>query len=371
VAANEAEAGFVELVRRAAAEVDFRDATAFDPWLRELYRAIARRGWWYAWFHLDSTVRAAGPYGNLVRQHFAMTLDDCLYARILRADGLRYLPMHELQTVPQNGRVLVNLRSLRRAKGAGGTVYYSSHRPKVRLGERDRVVAFSGHALVQAADRATYHWRRAVGGLTDAFALFEYCLQFEPWTQPDGDPGFVLWENCHGDHFSGYLARSVLGGAYSPGKEYRYRVGYCPAVVEGEFLKAKTLLFPGFRGTPEHKLLLRSPLPRAEKQSLREVAHGLDTLALREGKGLGLIRWFHEHGAPQIAEGRVRFALQPMQALAPSGGRIVLTPREAERIEEFGRRNAQGAVRAAIARGNVRRRHLRGNEADTASAGRT
>jgi hypothetical protein len=234
---------------------------------------------------------------------------------------------------------------------------------------RDLVVAFSGHALEQAADRAMPSWRSAVGGLTDAFALFEYCLDYEPWTQSGGSPGFVLWENCSQGHFSGFLARLVLGGAYRPDREYRYRVGYCPAVVEGDFLKAKTMLFPGYRGTPEYDLLLRHPLHRAERQSLLRATRDLGMASLHQGEGLDLLRWFHAHGVPQIAEGRVRFAPQPYETLTPRA-HIRLTPREVELIEKFGRQHAEGVVRAAIARGNVRSRHLRGDEADTASAGR-
>src|SRR5262245_26351623 len=79
VEANEAEAGFADLVRRAAAEIDFRDTSAFDEWHRALYGAVARKGWGHAWLLLSATAAAAGPHGKVVLHHFLATLDDRLY----------------------------------------------------------------------------------------------------------------------------------------------------------------------------------------------------------------------------------------------------------------------------------------------------
>lgn len=49
---------------------------------------------------------------------------------------------------------------------------------------------------------------------------------------------------------------------------YYFRVGYCPAVIEGDFIKAMTLLVPGYIGTPEYGTILRSSLGRDAKRQM-------------------------------------------------------------------------------------------------------
>ena len=84
------------------------------------------------------------------------------------------------------------------------------------------------------------------------------------------------------------------------GKCY-YRIGYCPAIIEGEFIKAKTLLYPGFASTPEYAAILRSSLSRRDKQEMIKKATRLDADCLMQD-GLGLIKWFHDNGVPQVVQ---------------------------------------------------------------------
>jgi hypothetical protein len=80
-----------------------------------------------------------------------------------------------------------------------------------------------------------------------------------------------------------------------------YRVGYCPVVFENGFAKAKTFLYPGFKGTPEYGLVRKSRLSPAEKDLLIPNSTSQDTT---EGLKLYLkaTKWFHDNGVPQVVQ---------------------------------------------------------------------
>ena len=94
----------------------------------------------------------------------------------------------------------------------------------------------------------------------------------------------------------------VLGGERldpKRGKAY-FRVGYCPIVIEGEFAKAKTFLYPGYTATPEYSLLLNSSLPYSEMVRLKQLAVNNDRDKTMLHQDVEVIRWFHENGVPQV-----------------------------------------------------------------------
>ena len=78
--------------------------------------------------------------------------------------------------------------------------------------------------------------------------------------------------------------------------------GYCPAVVEGDFIKAKTLLFPGYASTPEYGAILRAPLSADRRDDMISSSRNLDAQQICESGEFSLIKWFHEHGVQQVIQ---------------------------------------------------------------------
>jgi len=228
-----------------------------------------------------------------------------------------HVPTSDVLFLAGGREIRVVFRSLRRRKGYGGTAFHSPHEPTIEVGGRRLVVAFSAHAIRRACDRASPAWRTYLG-LGDAYALFHQCLEFEPVDLPGGGPAFTFYENCgslvpgvpggHKMFWSGELARGVLGRQYDGRTPWSYRVGYCPAVVENGLLKAKTLLYPGQRGTPEYDLILLAEPDPAERRRKLDEAWRQDAARLRETGDFSLLRWFHEAGVPQLVPRRVRYA---------------------------------------------------------------
>lgn len=84
-------------------------------------------------------------------------------------------------------------------------------------------------------------------------------------------------------------------------------MGYCPAVVEGEFFKAKTMLYPGWRGTPEYETLRRAGLPPRQKAEWLEFLDEMNALKFKT-EASPLLKWFHEQGHEQAREGEPKYA---------------------------------------------------------------
>jgi hypothetical protein len=145
------------------------------------------------------------------------------------------------------------------------------------------------------------------------FAYLEQCVYFEPCgllnTDDSGNPQLAVsfYDICDNDRFwSWEYVKQVLGEdklTPNKGSPY-YRVGYCPAYLDedGGFIKLGSLLFPGYRQTPEYGLLMASSLPQAEKDKLADLAVKQDTNTLRATNDLSAVKWFHENTVPQVIQ---------------------------------------------------------------------
>ena len=73
-------------------------------------------------------------------------------------------------------------------------------------------------------------------------------------------------------------------------------------MVEGDFVKAITFLFPGYMTTPEYSLLLRSSAPWGSKSDLLDFVCNLDAEKIYTSENLRLVKWFHDNGVPQVIQ---------------------------------------------------------------------
>ena len=139
----------------------------------------------------------------------------------------------------------------------------------------------------------------------DTYAFFGRCVYFEKCELHGGQLGFTFYDLCDDPLFWHHqYVREVLGeeNVRPDGGKCYYRVGYCPAVIDGDFIKAKTLLFPGYKSTPEYGAILRSSPDHASRLRMIEAARTMDASHLLESGDFSVTKWFHDHGVPQVVQ---------------------------------------------------------------------
>jgi hypothetical protein len=314
---NDADDGFVNLIRRTLRDIDFRDRTLFHPKETEFLKLVKKE---------PGDVIPALVQGvhkrNLSALHLVSMVGHRVFTRI-GPDRLRqWIPYHDVQFLLAGEKIVVRFRSLERAKGSGGTIYYSPLRPQIEIDGKKLIVGWSRHAIERTCERLAPRWDSYLG-LGDVFALFHDCRRFETCQLHAGrQVGFTLFDACAQGYFSGHIAEKVLGRGIE--KHCYYRVGYCPVVMEGDFAKATTLLYPGFCGTPEYGLILQAGFGREERQKLISTASGMSRAVLEQTQDTSLMKWFHDNGVPQIIEtdedyfGRKRKKVRQVWAVTPA-----------------------------------------------------
>ncbi len=200
---------------------------------------------------------------------------------------------------PADNQISVRFRSLLTQWAGTSPSYYSHREPKLTcsVDGAERVVSFSQHALERICERTVGDWR-TYSGAGDAFAFIDNCVYYEDCTNPDIGPCFTLYNECVKGFVSHRFLKEILDD-FDPQKRYYYRVGYCPSVLKGNFIKAKTLLVPGMRATPERRLV--DSLPASERTLLEgKIESQLTWLDKTNSQDWGLFKWFHQQGVPQV-----------------------------------------------------------------------
>lgn len=205
-----------------------------------------------------------------------------------------------------HGRILVEFESLREQKSKHGTIYFSRHRPQLDVDGEMKTVAWRKHAIERVCQRLVLDWQ-SYGGLGGAFAFLNRCMHFERSVLDPDQLAFTFFNDC-AQGFPGHsFAEFVLGDECKSG-DWFYRLGYCSADIEGEFIVARTALFPGHDNTPEYVQILNAcrtrEISRETAEQMKRELWGMDFQKQRSHESLGFIKWFHEHGVPQVVLGK-------------------------------------------------------------------
>jgi hypothetical protein len=299
---------FVEAVKAATRQVRFDDPFVFKEWETNLFKVVRARGAAAAAAELEAIPADDVHHKNVRRAYWRENLAHHLFELIPKGTLLRYLPMTDVNVATRGRAVEVEFRSLLREPGPFGTVYYSRNLPTVVLDGQKLVVAFSKHSIDRTCERVAWRWP-SYDACGEVFSFFHRCLEFELCEVHPGHLAFTFWRECVRGPYVKYMnAAMILGESFVWGEHYVYRVGYCPAVVEGGFIKAKSMLFPGHRGTPEYGLLLNKPMPHEERRRMLDLAEDLTAARLREKEYIYMLKWYHDQGVPQIRRGKVAYA---------------------------------------------------------------
>lgn len=309
---------FVAEVRAVAETLDFDSPEMGPDWMREFYRRYRAEGLAAARFWLEDLEEATRqriirtgvipdsvddyPHVNEVPSH----LGECIFARIPLETRRRFLPMNDFSVEPANGTLLLRFSSLLEEPGDWGTSYYSRLMPKVEVDGKRVTVAFSKHAIEQLCTRRSPRYLN-YGANGDAHTYLAKCVYHEIVTLDNGSRVIRLWDCCdiEGYMVYGIYVLNVFGeeNRQPYAGKCHYILGYCPFVLENGFAKAKSFLYPGFRGTPERAVLESGGEQGAKYATWLDEAEDENAEPFFETeRAVEIAKWLQENGAAQVVQ---------------------------------------------------------------------
>lgn len=199
-----------------------------------------------------------------------------------------------------NNDVRIVFSGLSVHKSQMGKIYYNAGSRKIAFGGKSYFLGWSKHALDRVKDRIVLKADGAGYDLVHSFVMNSYGLMTKL-----GDAAIMLFVKCvPGGVISKYVRHLV--GDVDRYSDYFYKVGYCPLVVDGGYLKALTLLCPGYRTTPEYELLKKFAIPEDEKKLLLQRSREHVISADPSLDDLDLVKFFHDNGVLQLITQPVR-----------------------------------------------------------------
>lgn len=301
---------FVELIRQGIKAVNFDDRNLFSKNEAELWKLCKKNGGLVLYEELTDFIckkKKELPDGaneaedNLLIELFFRKLPCIIYSSLPEDKMREFAPYYDMIIFPDKN-IRVRFRSIKSKKGTHGTIYHSKHLPKIEVDGQNKIVGFSKHAIKQICERLTYEAGVDVYSWAhDVFSFFEQCTYFEPVTLPNGQLGFTFYAECGKGCFNWRYVEEVWAGDIEDDYNYYFRMGYCPAEVDGDFVVAKTLLYPGYSNTPERQLIHNHHFPtREEKYKMIELARSSNRETLKQTDDFTLFHFFHLHGVPQV-----------------------------------------------------------------------
>lgn len=299
---NGAPPQFVKAVKDTIRKINFLDRREFQPWETAFFKMLKQGGskGLYEWCNAEDERK------RQVAFHFLSRLQRLVLSRIPQDELRRWSPYHGVDTSPLGRKILVTFDSLLSEPSPNGTIYFSRYQPKLKIDGQNRRVGFSGHAITRVCDRALSA-ADPVAVFDAAFILINRCVHYERADLCDGQLAFSFFFPCLPCSFNEVFVEAVLGRSAKQDGNYYYRLGYCPAVIERDFIVAKTLLFPGYQPTPESRLVWNSDVSFEQKKRLSQLIQDFERVSEWSKDDLGHFKFFHEQGIPQVIETDIEF----------------------------------------------------------------
>lgn len=302
---------FVKVVAKTLDQIDLANPSLLPKETRKFLEILKNQGRPWALANLigGSRLKNVGQFLTLLAKP-SNDLGEVIVKHVLQSDPESF-PTNDIQVGFIGNEIVVGLSSMLIRQTDSGDIYHSRKRLKVKIEDKDYIVAFSKHAINAVCNRFKPSYQTYLG-LGDAHALFSSLNYCELCTLVDGNSSISIFDLCLAPgcwEYDNYVERcapnlatkaanSVWSKDYIP---YGYRVGYFPIVLADGYAIAKTFLPPGFSKTPERKLIY-DKANTDQRSRLIEIAESLDYQTLRRGNALEAIKWFHANGIPQVID---------------------------------------------------------------------
>jgi hypothetical protein len=264
------------------------------------YQHVLKVGGRQAWCEFMTAAKQAGHDPEKVALHLVFDLGSEALSLIPKEVRKSYIGKCNVSVQSEvrtsDKRVHVYLSGLDHAKSQYGTIYYSQHRPTVRVDGKSLIVGYMRHTLERVAERAVAY-PLTYAGWGDVYGII---AQQDEARLGQWEKGVVLWEKCEPGFMTTMYARQILGATDDDVKEHThlYRAGYCICKENGGFYAATSFLCPGMKGTPEADAYLAKG---GKRSVLWDGASLLSYGDIADHQDLSLLKDFHHRlRIPQV-----------------------------------------------------------------------
>jgi len=295
---------FVSDVKDILKKIKFTDRSMFIKNEEIFYKLMKEYGFQDAFDSVVSNI--PDEQKQIVKINLLLSIGHLVFKELEKKGVLEnYIPYNDVSIIPSKTDFIVQFNGMYWKQTQWGRIYYSHIQPKVEIDGKEWIVAFTRHAIERICDRCTANWK-TYAGAGDAFAFISNCSQFYSCKSShfNKEQDYITFFDMCSEGFTSHQYLTEVLNDYEPDKNYFYRVGYCPVGFSGKFVSAITMLTPGMRGTPEHKLLENSNLSNKKKNRFRDLVDiSMNKLEFRNSKDhFEAVKWFHTNGIPQVIQ---------------------------------------------------------------------
>jgi len=254
---------------------------------------------------VEFTERSPVEADQFVRlQNWALDvhLGDWIFRQLPKQYTESPLPYYFFQVGPKGRGFVLSFKFLPRTDLEYQRIWHSACDPTVEIRGRDYRVGFTKHVFERACQRMSltqpvdYIGMRAING------HFQSCVYYEHVLLENGQDALRLFGPCVyeiGDIYMRDVAQ--LKQADMTTGEWFFLIGYCPVELADEgFAIGLTLLFPGYKNTPEAALVKRTRMHPKLFAELQAASFDNSLGAVYMTKNLKPLRWYHYNGVPQV-----------------------------------------------------------------------
>ncbi|MGA2257232.1 MAG: hypothetical protein ABSG53_21465, partial [Thermoguttaceae bacterium] len=177
--------------------------------------------------HSVAWTKAAYEQANLLQVRLGEKVFELLPDTIVNA----FFPVSSFEVGfgrPNRYAILIRFKSLSYQKTPHGRIYFSPQRETIEMDGKKGVLAYTSHAIEAIVNRTVTDWKN-YAALGNALYSVYHRPHMRPWYAGANHLGFALFDRCaENPHIHPFVEE--VAGAGPAGRNYGYRLGYCPSV---------------------------------------------------------------------------------------------------------------------------------------------
>jgi len=295
--ANKARPEFVKAVNKAIQQGGLNDKSVFSEEQIGLLKLIKDHGRmaigkWLSLLEEDEELDTNREIGKLFagigRSIFKNVPDD-----IIEEYGL----INDVTFVPDDKIILAMFSGLESITLEENLVYYSSHKPAVKIDDKEYQIVWTSSAVKEL--RSLIPEKHDFDQNSMLFSFLIQCINYELESWDGCGDLITFWDTCSPNYKSGTYVLLLWDGPLVDDFYYYYRVGHCKYSIVGDYVRIEKFLRPGIPGTPEYKLLEDSEY-KDEETKKTVISKSLANDCLFGQDDVQLKKIFHTHDIPQM-----------------------------------------------------------------------